>query len=143
MMTRWVLIAVLLGACEKPREAPPPDEHPPMAATEEERGQKLCQAYADRICRCADKDPKDLSLRDACDLAKAEPSAVRMHLDVLHGAPLAPVDSSGQVAKEGEPAGKRPPLNENERRLTEASLRKVIAACVELDAQLSPAKCPR
>lgn len=145
MKTRWVLVLALVGACEKTREAPPPDEHPPMAATEEERGAKLCQAYADRICKCADNAPKDLSLRDACDLAKAEPSAVRMHLDVLHGAPLASVDSSGQVAKDPAqaPPAKRPPLNENERRIAESSLRKVIAACVELDAQLSPAKCPR
>jgi len=142
---RWLLVLVLFGACEKAREAPPPDEHPPMAESEEERGMKLCQAYADRICKCADNDPKDASLRDACDLAKAEPSAVRMHLDVLHGAPLASVDSSGKVGKDSPPppAAKRPPLNENERRLAESSLRKVIAACVELDAQLSPAKCPR
>jgi hypothetical protein len=140
---RFLLVLLLVGACEKTREAPPPNEHPPMAETEEERGAKLCQAYADRICRCADNDAKDLSLRDACDLAKASPSAVRMHLDVLHGAPLASVDSSGKVAKDAQAAQKRPPLNENERRLTEASLRKVIAACVELDAQLSPSKCPR
>src|SRR5215470_10000464 len=129
---RWVLALALLAACDKPREAPPPDEHPPMAATEEERGEKLCQAYSDRICRCADNDAKDLSLRDACDLSKGQPTAVRMHLDILRGAPLAPVDSTGQVGKQQQPAGKRPPLNDDERRLTESSLRKVIAACVEL-----------
>jgi hypothetical protein len=150
---RWLAVALLLFACEKTREAPPPDEHPPMADTEEERSQKLCQAYADRICRCADKEPKDLSLRDDCDLAKAEPTAVRMHLEVLHGAPLVAVGTDGQVAgtkgatpaptATATPTEKRPPLNENERRLTEASLRKVVAACVELDAKLDPAKCPR
>src|SRR5262249_13550736 len=128
---RWLLVLTLLGACETTREPPPPDEHPPMAASEEERGTKLCQAYADRVCRCAEKAA---SLPDTCDLAKAEPSAVRMHLDVLHGAPLASVDSSGKPQAAEQPAAKRPPLNENERRLAESSLRKVIAACVELDA---------
>jgi hypothetical protein len=140
MKTRWLLVLALVGACEKTREPPPPDEHPPMAESEEERGAKLCQAYADRVCRCAEKDA---SLRETCELAKAEPSAVRMHLDVLHGAPLASVDSSGKPQAEPQPAAKRPPLNENERRLTESSLRKVIAACVELDAKLSPSQCPR
>jgi len=139
---RRLAFLLILCACEKTREAPPPDEHPPMAQAEEERGAKLCQAYVDRVCGCAAKDP---SLKDTCDLAKAEPSAVRMHLDVLHGAPLASVGTNGEVAKDSRstPAAKRPPLNEEERRLTEGSLRKVIAACVELDAKLDPARCPR
>jgi hypothetical protein len=109
-----------------------------MAASEEERGVKLCQAYVDRVCACAARDP---ALKDTCDLARGQPSAVRMHLEVLHGAPLAKVGDKGQVERE-EGGGKRPPLNPGERRLTEASLRKVIAACVELDGKL-PSSCPR
>jgi hypothetical protein len=133
------LLTLALGACDKGPGAAPPNEHPPMAPPEEERGARLCQAYVDRVCACAAKDP---SLVDTCELSKGQPSAVRMHLDVLGGAPLQTVNEKGEPAKEG-PSGKRPPLNENERRLTESSLRKVIAACVELDAKLDPQKCPR
>jgi DNA-binding transcriptional ArsR family regulator len=139
-MRCWALLAVLaVAACDKGPGVAPPDEHPPMAQPEEERGAKLCQTYVDRVCACAAKDP---ALVDTCELAKGQPSAVRMHLDVLRGAPLATVNEKGEPANAG-PSGKRPPLNENERRMTESSLRKVIAACVELDARLDPQKCPR
>jgi hypothetical protein len=135
----WVLL--VLAACSKSVEPPPvDDEHPPMTADEEARGVRLCQAYADRVCACA---ARTKSLLDTCDLAKGQPSAVRMHLEVLHGAPLANVSPTGQVIEDKAEPQRRGPLNENERRLTEASLRKVIAACVELDARLEPATCPR
>lgn len=134
-MRFWFL--VLLLACEK-GEPPKPDEHPAMAAVEQERAQALCDKYVERVCACADRDA---SLRGACDLAKGQPEAVRMHLDVLHGAPLADLSPTGEV-RDAAPV-KRGPLNENERRLTESSLRKVVAGCVKLDAELDPAKCPR
>jgi hypothetical protein len=119
---------------------PPPkvDEHPPIAQPEIDRGLMLCQSYVVRVCGCAEKDP---SLKEECGLAKGQPSAVQMHLDVLHGAPLADFGPDGKLT-DGGVAGKRPPLNDSERRLTEASLRKVIAACVAADAQL-PSTCPR
>jgi hypothetical protein len=136
---RWIWLVAAL-ACTRSAEPPPPSDHPPMAAAEKERAATICQKYVDRVCGCAASDP---SLRDACDMAHAQPDAVRMHLDVLGGAPLAEVSPGGEV-KGGATAGKpRPPLNENERRLTEASLRKVVAACVKLDAELDPTKCPR
>jgi len=136
------LFLLLLVACDRPASEPPPpsDEHPPMAPAEAERGEKLCQTYVERVCGCAARDP---SLKDSCDLAKGLPSGVRMHLDVLRGAPLAKVGPNGEPEKDATGTGKRPPLNENERRLTESSLRKVIAGCVELDAKLDPKSCPR
>lgn len=137
---RWIVLVLAVASCDKGPGVAPPDEHPPMAQPEEERGAKLCQAYVDRVCACAAKDP---ALVDTCELAKGQPSAVRMHLEVLRGAPLATVAANGELARDAGPSGKRPPLNENERRLTESSLRKVIAACVELDAKLDPQKCPR
>jgi DNA-binding transcriptional ArsR family regulator len=139
---RWLVVVTLtLAACDKGPGVPPPDEHPPMAPSEQERGAKLCQTYVDRVCACA---KKDASLADICELSKGQPSAVRMHLDVLRGAPLAPIGANGELGgRDGATTGKRPPLNESERRLTESSLRKVIAACVELDAKLDPLKCPR
>jgi hypothetical protein len=131
---RWVLAAVLVAACAKEKEPPPPASG--MSADEQERGARLCQSYMERVCACASKDE---SLRDTCDLAKGQPSAVRMHLEVLNGAPLASFDASGKASA----PRKREPLNEKERTLTEDSLRKVIAACVQLDAQLDPGRCPR
>lgn len=134
----WVL---LLAACTK-GPPPAPDARPAMSANEEDRGLTICQKYVERVCACAATDP---SLADTCALAKGQPEAVRMHLDVLHGAPLAHVSATGEIVLDAgaAAAARRPPLNEGERRLTEASLRDVVAACVKMDAELAPAKCPR
>ena len=155
---RRVFLVLLLAACApSSKEGEAPKAQQVMSADEEERGVRLCQSYMERVCACADHDP---SLRDTCDLAKGQPSAVRMHLEVLHGAPLARFGDDGKAienapAKKREPLGgpvglsptggeaKRSPLNDGERKVTEGSLRKVIAACVQLDAQLDPARCPR
>ena len=133
---RGAALALLLVGCERGAE-PPPGGPPPMAEAEQRRAGDLCESYVTRVCACA---AKDASLRETCELAKGQPEAVRMHLDVLHGAPLAQVAPGGQPLDAG---GRRGPLNEGERRLTEASLRKVVAACVKLDAELDPARCPR
>lgn len=140
-MTRaWLLVAAVT-ACSRggAAGAPAPDPaHPPMSAAEKERATALCAGYARRVCACAEHDA---ALRETCDLARGEPEAVRMHLDVLAGAPLAAVTPAGKV--KASAARRRAPLNDRERRLTEASLRKVVAACVKLDAALDPARCPR
>ena len=136
---RSVVVALLLLGCT--RGAPPaPDARPVMSSNEEERGATMCSKYVERVCACAASDP---SLRDACELSRGQPEAVRMHLDVLHGAPLAHVSPTGELVQDAGAAARRPPLNDGERRLTEASLREVVAACVKLDAELDPAKCPR
>jgi hypothetical protein len=138
---RLALLLVLFvvgAACQKSAE-PVPEGPQPMATSEKDRATTICQKYVERVCGCAATDP---SLADTCELAKGQPEAVRMHLDVLHGAPLAEITPTGEVRDAGA-TERRGPLNENERRLTEASLRKVVAACVKLDAELDPAKCPR
>ncbi len=133
---RALALALLLGgaACSRGATEPEKPPGPPvMSAAERERGVTICQKYVERVCACADED--------ACALARAQPEAVRLHLDVLDGAPLADVSPTGEVAaKTGQ---KRPPLNDRERHLTEESLRTIIAACVKLDAALDPATCPR
>jgi hypothetical protein len=108
-----------------------------MGEAEQQRAGAICEGYVARVCACAEKDA---SLRETCELARGQPEAVRMHLDVLHGAPLAQVSPAGQPLDAG---ARRGPLNDKERRLTEESLRKVVAACVKLDADLDPARCPR
>lgn len=133
---RTLLLVVFLAACAR-QSAPAADDAMPTA--EKDRGMQLCAGYVRRVCACAETDP---SLRETCALSKGQPSAVRMHLEVLGGAPLARVGANGEVASEQAPAP-RGPLNDGERRLTEASLRKVIAACVKLDAELDPTQCPR
>ncbi len=136
---RWLgVVLVMLVSCQK--EPPRPlDEHPPIAPAEVDRGLALCQGYADRVCACAAQDP---SLAEACALAKSEPEAVAMHLDVLRGAPLADFGGDGKPKDAGAELARRPPLNDSERRLTESSLRKVVAGCVAADAQL-PKSCAR
>jgi hypothetical protein len=137
-VTRILVLALLLGCS---RGAPPaPDARPAMSSNERDRGMTLCARYSERVCACAQADP---SLADTCALSKGQPEAVRMHLDVLEGAPLAQLSATGEVVNDAGPAGRRPPLNDGERRLTEASLRQIVAACVKLDAELDPAKCPR
>jgi hypothetical protein len=133
---RWAALLVL-AACQKAAE-PTPAGPAPMAAAEKDRAATICEKYVERVCACAAREP---ALADACALAKGQPEAVRMHLDVLEGAPLRSFGASGEPVDAG--TGRRGPLNEEERRLTESSLRKVVAACVKLDADLDPARCPR
>jgi hypothetical protein len=133
-----LLVLVALAACS--RGAPSaPDGHPAMSPNERERGVTLCAKYVERVCACAASEP---SLKGTCELATAMPEALRMHLDVLEGAPLAQLSPTGELVLDAG-AARRPPLNEGERRLTEAGMREVIAACVKLDAELDPARCPR
>ena len=138
---RWLLlVAAAAIGCAKSEPAKLGDEHPPMPPGERERAVTICEKYVERVCGCAEKDA---TLKDACDLARAQPEAVKMHLDVLEGAPLAEIGAGGEVKAAAPNGGKRGPLNDNERRLTESSLRKVVAACVKLDSDLDLARCPR
>jgi hypothetical protein len=134
-----VVVAAALStlSCER-RPEPAPEGPPPMSVPEKDRAVTICERYVARVCGCAERDA---TLRDTCELSRGQPEAVRMHLDVLAGAPLAEIGPGGQVRDAG--SGRRGPLNDGERRLTESSLRKVVAACVKLDADLDPARCPR
>lgn len=109
----------LAGACG--RDAPPaPAESPPMPAAEMERGELLCGKYVERLCECARAHPE---LQSDCELARARPEALGLHLALLRG--------------------KKGPLNTRERLETEAGAREIIAACVRADGRLDPARCPR
>jgi hypothetical protein len=127
-----VLLAVLLAAagCKKDEEGaaggasaargPGGDQSKSIGQDEVNQGMALCRGLVDRLCKCAEKDP---SVKDACDLARARPDALAMHIKYLGGS-------------EG-------PISTRERLEAEAGARKVIAACVKADSALDPARCPR
>jgi len=119
---RQALAALLcLAACSAEKAEPKAREGPPpMTQEEQARGLALCEGYVTRLCACAEEDA---SLKDPCELARAQPEALRLPLKMLGGS-------------EG-------PLNETERRLTEAAARKIIAACVKSDGALALDRCPR
>jgi hypothetical protein len=114
-------LVVLLGACAREADRPAGDKAPaPMKKEERQRGIDLCEGYVARVCACA---AREVSLKDTCELARAQPEALQLPLALLDGA-------------KGE-------LNENERRLSESAARKIIAACVKADGALSLERCPR
>jgi len=118
-----VAVAVVVfwfAACDK--AASPPPGPPAMSAAEQGRATEACRVYVDRLCACAETDR---ALADRCELSRAQPEAVALHRDLLDG------------------KGPKGPLNADERTLTEASLRKIVAACVKGDAELDPRTCPR
>ena len=119
---RGLLVATLWLASCSPEQAEPPGKAgpPPMKVEEQERGMALCEGYVARLCACADRDT---SLQEQCELARAQPEALELPLKMLGG-------SEGR-------------LNDHERRLTEASARKIIAACVKADGALALDRCPR
>jgi hypothetical protein len=114
----WLAFVAGAAACDKPPEPVPPA----MPQAEKDRAVEICGTYVARLCACANAD---LALRDACDLARAQPQAIDMHLSILAG------------------KGPKGPLGIEERGLMEISLRKIVAACVRSDAELDPHKCPR
>ena len=116
---RTVLALLVVLGCSRETEKKPEGPEP-MKKEERERGVQLCEGWVARVCACAEKDP---SLREPCDLARSQPEALRMPLALLDGA-------------EG-------PLNDRERRMTEAAARKIVAACVKADAALPLERCAR
>jgi hypothetical protein len=121
MLTRvFVLIVVAIAGCAKQDEAKQVDTRPKMAETEMTRGLGICTSYVARLCACAANDP---SLVDDCDLAKAQPDGLGLHVALLKGA--------------------KGPLNDEERRITESAARKTIQACADADGALDLSVCPR
>ena len=121
-MIAVALTLALTLACSRPAPEANNQEPtaPPMEKAEQDRGLDLCIHYVARVCACAEHEA---ALKEQCELGRSQPQALRLQLSLLHGS-----------------AGK---LNDKERRVTEAAVRKVVAACVKADAALSPATCPR
>jgi len=93
----------------------------PLKATVVLRSKESCDAYVKRVCSCAQEHPNDFTLERGCLLAKAYPSALQMHLDILEGVGI---DLTGQ-------------------KVVKAEVTKIAAVCLKKDMQLSLTKCPR
>ena len=110
-MKRFLLVLALV-ACKKSAEPPPPTEVvPQMSAAEIQRSQDACRVYVEKACACAEKNP---AAKEACDLSKALPDAVRIGLEVA-----ASPDSKKQDALGAQD-----------------SVRKTVKECIEQTAKL-------
>ena len=120
-MIRKSLLAalLLLAACSKddarpaPTRATRPD---PMVDSERQRGKDACQAYVDRLCKCAETKP---NLKDTCTLKHAKIDALADLLQIDDD----PTQSAQNVATAQDGA------------------RKIIEKCIEENEALDP-QCP-
>ena len=88
-----------------------------MPASESKRGQDACKAYVDKVCACAETTP---AMKEPCALARALPDAMQVGLDVA-----ANPESSRRDALQAQ-----------------ASVRKIVKACIEETAKLPATGCP-
>jgi hypothetical protein len=117
-----VAVAAWLGAAgcaKREQEADDPNAPPPMEAEEQQRASTACEAYAERVCRCAEAQP---ALAQECELARGRPDALATTLELVNAA-----------------AG----VTKKERRAAQAAARQIAGACFEADNRLDPASCPR
>lgn len=110
------LLMVGCGPDDEPEAVAPPTV-PELSASEIERGRDACRIYAERVCRCADEKPE---LATECELARARPGALEMTLEGAEGQSSARDTAAIRV-----------------------SARQIIRSCIEADAKLDPAICPR
>lgn|GEM_PF-2671061 len=114
-------LAAAVAGCRKADEAPAGPVGPePMSEEEQRRGMAACQAYAERVCRCAKNDP---SLEEDCSFAPARPSSLEGALGVVN-------EGHGKMAI-------------NDQIASQTAARDIIKGCFEADARLDPATCPR
>ena len=80
---------LLVAACSKGADKPAPGSASarpqPMGEVERQRGDDACQAYVDRLCKCADAQPpgdKEKDLEDRCQLKHGKLEALQMTLQV-------------------------------------------------------------
>ncbi len=119
-----VLVACALAAgCKRREEAPPTplgmtEERPDLVpAAEIQRGKDVCAGYVERACACAKTVP---AAAQVCELAKGEPEAIRISLEVSR--------SPDSVRKDVIDA--------------QHNLRKIVKVCVEEMAKLPALGCP-
>jgi len=108
-------VALLLGggcAKKKTSEPPPQETIPAMSADEVKRSEDACKVYMDRACACP-------AAAEQCKLAKAQPDAVRIGLEVATSP-----DSKPDIVRQAH-----------------ASVRKTVKECIEQTAKLPALGC--
>lgn len=115
-----LLLALGLSACSKDEAGGTsgPAKIEGIPKVEVERAQKACNAYAERVCSCAETNPDFVK---TCALAKASPGALQVNLELL--------------ASKG--------LEVAEQKAVKVEARKIAAVCFQSDAKLDVAVCPR
>jgi hypothetical protein len=88
-----------------------------MPAAEVQRSKEACTGYVEKACACAEKVP---AAKQACDLSRALPEAVRISLEVA---------ASPDSSKADGLAAQR-------------SVRKTVKECIEELAKLPMLGCP-
>jgi hypothetical protein len=112
-----VVVALVLAACSKRSEAPPPEPRPAITEPEVKRGEDACKAYVAKLCACAETVTR---LAEQCKLSRALPDVI---------------DVSMQVAMNGD-AKRLDTLQAAD------SIRKTVATCIQETAKLPAAGCP-
>lgn len=116
-VTRLLLAAALLvgaGACKKQQNAPAEElTVTPMSVDEIKRSEDACRVYLERACACP-------AAAEQCKLARAQPDAVRIALEVA-----ASPDSKPDIVRQSY-----------------ASVRKTVKECIEQTAKLPSLGCP-
>jgi hypothetical protein len=100
---RWLAIGLLIAACRKGEEAPPPapEAPPPLPAEAIAQIRDACLAYVDQACSCAAAKPDDAALKDECALARAVPGALDLALGTAKDE-TSVVDAQGLRANVGK-----------------------------------------
>jgi len=121
---RWLAILALGAACaagaacKQQADAPAPEPaKPAMPAAEARRARDACQAYVDKVCKCAETVP---AMKQPCSVARAYPDAIQVDLEVA-----ATDDTSRRDARQ-----------------TQASVRAIVKECIEQLGRLPAAGCP-
>ena len=112
VVTRTLLVLVLACSTRQPSEGTPSG----MSLDEQREGLAVCEHYVEKVCACADRDP---SRREDCERAQAQPSAMRMHMQLL------------QEKQQVKPL---------DRAHVEVGARKLVRACREADETFSCAR---
>jgi hypothetical protein len=113
---RLLVSAVLLvgaSCAKKKHDAAPEETVTPMSVDEVKRSEDACKAYVERACTCP-------AAAQQCKLAKAQPDAVRIALEVA-----ANPESKPDVVRQSY-----------------ASVRKTVKECIEQMAKLPSLGCP-
>jgi hypothetical protein len=118
-MKALALAALVLAGCAKKQDAPPAKEAPPPAisAAEAQRARDACADYVAKVCACAGKVA---SLKSQCDLARAQPDAVRLDLEV----------AASPDSKRDDVMG------------AQKAMRQAVKECIEETAKLPSLGCP-